>query len=373
MKFSACICLCAFVLWAADGARESFDRAVRALSAADYDTAERLFQSVLRQEPRNVGALSNLGVLYSRTGRADQAITVYRQALRVSPDDQAVLLNLGLVYLRLEEHARALPLFARVVALDPKQMQARQLAAVCRVYVGELAPAIHDLEQLRAGAPEDENILFLLGFAYLKSNDSERGKAVFEQMFQTLGPVRGQFLLGKASYEATRFPQAEESFLEVLRLDSNFAGARLELGKVYVSMRRTDDAMRELQLALKEDPSDADANYFVGGLLVQTDRYAEGIPYLERARKAKPDFWAPFFYLGKARLRLNEPAAAVPLLQRAVKLNSDDATVSYLLGKALEGCGRDEEARRAFQRVRELQAAALGATALDDRRVAGAR
>src|ERR1035441_1827830 len=79
--------------------KEVFDAAVRALAAGDYETAERGFQSVLREQPRQIAALSNLGVIYSRTNRADKAIAVYRRALEVSPNDKAILLNLGLVYL----------------------------------------------------------------------------------------------------------------------------------------------------------------------------------------------------------------------------------------------------------------------------------
>ncbi len=373
MRCVACVCFCAWVLCAGEPAKEVFDRAVRALAAADYDTAERGFQAVLREQPRNIAALSNLGVIYSRTSRADQAIAVYRRALQVSPDDKALLLNLGLVYLRQEDHARALPLFARVVAIDPQHLQARQLLAVCRAYAGELAPAIHDLEALRAAAPDDQNILFLLGFTYLKNHDSEKAKAIFQQMFEAAGPVRAQFLLGKANYEAALFLPAEESFLEVLRLDPHFPGAHLELAKVYISLRRTDDAIRELELVLKDTAGDVDGSYFLGALLVQSGRFAEGIPYLERAKKAKPDFWAPYFYLGKAKLRLEQPAEAVVLLQRAVKLGPDEATSYYLLGRALEACGRGVEARQALRRVKELNAAALDATKLDDGHVAGAR
>lgn len=372
MKSCACLFLCGFFLWAAEPAKEIFDRAVRALSAGDYQTAERGFQSVLREQPRHIAALSNLGVIYSRTNRADQAIAVYRRALRLSPNDKPILLNLGLVYLRQEAHSRALPLFARIVAMDPQHMQARQLLAVCRAYTGQLAPAIRDLEALRTAAPRDENILFLLGFAYLKNHDSEKAKPIFQLMFEAAGAVRAQFLLGKANYEATLFPQAEESFLEVLRLDPRFPGVHLELGKVYISLRRTDDAIRELELALKDNPGDGDASYFLGGLLVQEGRDTEGIPYLERARKVKPDFWAPYFYLGKAKLRLEHPAEAVVLLQRAVELNPDDASVYYQLGRALGACGRESEARRALLRVRDLRTAALEA-ATPAGRVAGAR
>jgi superkiller protein 3 len=373
MKSAACLCLCAFFLCAAETAKEVFDGAVRALAAGDYETAERGFQSVLREQPRHIAALSNLGVIYSRTNRADKAIAVYQRALQVSPNDKAILLNLGLVYLRQEAHARALPLFARVVAIDPQHLQARQLLAVCRAYVGQLAPAIHDLEALHTAAPRDEGILFLLGFAYLKNHDAEKAKAIFQLMFEAAGAERAQFLLGKAYYEATLFAQAEESFFEVLRLDPRFPGVHLELGKVYISLRRTDDAIRELELVLKEDPGDADASYFLGGLLAQVERYREAIPYLERARKVKPDFWAPYFYLGKAKLRLEQPAEAVVLLQRAVALNPDEASAYYQLGRALQACGREVEAGRALRRVGELRAAALEATTLDDGKVAGAR
>jgi tetratricopeptide (TPR) repeat protein len=373
MRAAACLCLCGFFLWAAEPAKEVFDRAVRDLGAGDYTSAERGFQAVLREQPRNVAALSNLGVIYSRTNRADQAIGVYRRALQLSPEDKALLLNLGLVYFKQDAHSRALPYFARVVAIDPEHVQARQLLAVCRAYTGQLGPAIHDLEALHAAAPRDEGILFLLGFSYLKNHDTEKATAIFQLMFEAAGPARTQFLIGRANYEATLFPRAEEAFFEVLRIDPAFPGVRLELGKVYISLRRTEEAIRELELELKESPGDADASYFLGGLLVQEGRYKEGIPYLERVKKAKPDFWAPYFYLGKAKLRLEQPAEAVVLLQKAVALNPDDANVFFHLGRALEACGRDAEARRVLIRVRELRAAALKAETPDDGPVAGAR
>ena len=371
MKSAVCLCLFGFILGGAEPAKQIFDGAARALAAGDYQTAERGFQAVLQQEPRNIAALSNLGVIYSRTNRADQAIAVYRRALQVSPDDEAILLNLGLVYLRQEAHSKALPFFARVVAIDPQHLQARQLLAVCRAYTGQLAAAIGDLEALHAAAPRDEGILFLLGFSYLKNHDPEKAEAIFKQMFDAAGAVRAQFLLGKAYYEATLFPQAEESFREVLRLDPGFPGVHLELGKVYISLRRTDEAIGELQTVLKDSPGDGDASYFLGGVLVQEGHFAEGVPYLERAKMVKLDFWAAYFYLGKAKLRLKQPAAAVTLLQRAVALNSDEASVYYELGRALQACGREAEARRALLRVQDLRAAAIEASKLDGR-VAGA-
>ena len=372
MKSAACLFLCALFLHADEPAKAIFERAANSLAAADYDAAERGFQAVLRQEPNNVAALSNLGVIYSRTSRADQAISAYKRALKLSPDDKPILLNLGLVYLRQENHGKALPLFERVVALDPQHMQARQLLAVCRAYTGQLAPAIRDLEALHTASPRDENILFLLGFVYLQNREPEKAKAVFEQMFDAVGPARAEFLRAKAYYEATEFPEAEQSFRQVLQLDPAFPGVHLELGKVYISLRRTEDAIRELESVLKDNADDADANYFLGGLLVQDGRFAEGIPYLTRAKTAKPDFWAPYFYLGKARIRTDQPAEAVVMLQRAVKLNPDDASAYNLLAQALKACGRTAEAREALRRVAELRSAAVETPSTENGKVVGA-
>ncbi len=359
MKFAACLCLCGFLLFAADSAKDVFDRAAQALVAGDYPAAERGFQAVLRDEPRHVGALGNLGIIYSRTNRTAQAIAAYRRALRISPDDKAILLNLGLLYLKQESHKKALPLFERVVALDPQHPQARQLLAICRLYTGQLAPAIRDLETLRAAHPKDEQILFLLGFAYLKSSDADHAKSVFQEMFQVAGPARAEFMLGRACYEAALFERAEESYLEVLRLDPAFPGLHLELGKLYISQRRTDDAIRELNIVLRENANNEDANYYLGGLFVQEARYKEAIPYLERARKLKPDSWGTLFYLGKAKLRLDQPAEAATLLQRAVELNPDEASAYYHLGRALRACGRTAEAERAFNRLKDMKSDAL--------------
>lgn len=371
MKFAACLSLCAFMLCAAQPAKEVFDRAAQALAAGDYETAERGFQTVLREQPHHVAALSNLGIVYSHTNRSDRAIEVYRRALRESPDDKVILVNLGLLYLKQEAYATALPLFAKVVALDPQQRQARQLLAVCRVYTGDLAPAIGDLEALRTASPGDDGILFLLGFAYLKNHETERAKETFQSMFDAAGPVRARFLLGKALYEATQFPQAEESFLEVFRLDPQFPGLHLELGKVYISLHRNEDAIRELESALKFTPADGDASYFLGAVLVQEGRFADSLPYLERANMVKPDFWAPYFYLGRAKLRLKQTTEAVGLLQRAVALNPDEASAYYQYAQALKASGRSREAHDAMLKAQSLSGAAENSTT--DGHVAGAR
>ena len=362
------------MVWAAatQQANVIFDQAIQQLADGDYAAAEQGFRAVLRQQPRHIGAIGNLGIIYARTNRTDQAISEYKRALHLSPDDEPILLNLGIVYLKRELHAAALPYFARVIAIDPQHQQARQLLAVCRLYAGQVRIAIHELEDLRTTHTQEEQLVFLLGFAYLKNGEPGKAQAIFNQMFEVAGPARAQFLLGRACYEAAVFPRAEENYLAVQRLDANYPGLHVELGKLYISERRTDDAIRELRLALQENGSNEDAAYFLGSLLVQESRYEEGLGYLEQAKKLKPDAWAIYFYLGRAKLRLGQNAEAIGLLQRAVELNPDNATALYQLGRALQLEGRKVEAARVLSRARDLKAEELNG-AVKELRIPGVR
>src|SRR5215470_392981 len=127
MKRFAITGLTALLLSAAsltDTTQQIFERASQALKAGDYPAAEAGFRRVLEAEPRNVSAMGNLGVVYSRTLRFAKAIAIYKRTLSLSPQEQGILLNLGLVYLKQDDYERARPYFQRLRKLDPKNRQA---------------------------------------------------------------------------------------------------------------------------------------------------------------------------------------------------------------------------------------------------------
>ena len=59
------------------------------------DEAEREYQGALRQDPRLREALVNLGELYGKQGRYEEALPLLRRAFQVSPDVPRLRTNLG--------------------------------------------------------------------------------------------------------------------------------------------------------------------------------------------------------------------------------------------------------------------------------------
>ncbi len=332
----------------------TFQKAVSALASQDYEAAERGFHSVLKVQPANVGALGNLGVVYSRTHRYSEAIEVYRRALRVAPGDKALETNLGLAYVKQEQYALAQPVFTKL-AVDPNNRQAQELLATCDLALGQLDAALSLLKPLAVSDPNDAGILYLLGVTYVKLKQAEAAHQAFGEMMEAVNPAQANFLMGKASYETGRFEEAADSFRKALQADPRLDGVHRELGKTLISLRDNAGAEQELRHADQRDP---EALYFLGGLLAQS-RPEEALPVLLRAREASPDAWGPLYYLGRIYLDRGDVKHALSCLQRAAKLKTDEPAVQYQLGRALRKAGREPEARAAFAAVKRLKETTL--------------
>ena len=328
-----------------------FENAAKALASGDLPRAEAGFKAVLKAQPANIGALANLGTVYSRMDRPADAIETYNRALKLSPGEPRLLMNLGLAHLKLDEHEAAKPLFAAALRKSPGNAQIRELLATTQVYTGESREALQGLSDL----PDSPAVLYLRMLALLKLGMKEQAQSASSALFASLRPAEAHFLAGRAYYESTLIEDAIKALEQAAHAEPKLPGVQRELGKAYVSVRNSAEARSRLLLALEQNPYDQEAAYFLGAVLVQEDAVAEGIAYLRQAAEKRPQFWGVHYYLGRASLAQGDAAAAVKHLERAAALNATEAAVYYQLARALRAAGREPESRKAAARVRELQ------------------
>ena len=335
-----------------------FRQAVSALAAGDYAAAEGGFRAVLKTAPNNIGALGNLGVVYSRTGQTDKAIAVYQNALAIQPNDPQLLLNLGLAYLKAELEAEALPVFRRLVVVRPADVRAQELLATAEIAAGDPGKGVAMLEHLRQSDRANPALLYLLGTGYLKTGQREQARQAFDGLFKSTPAAVASLAMCKAYYRSGLLEEAERECRSAQQADPSLDGVERELGKVLVS-RRHASAADWLRKAVQRTPRDAEALYFLGAVLVSSNQTNEAILILEQARALNPSFWGNYFYLGRARLQQGAGAEAVALLQHAAELNPSESSVYYQLGRAYTKTGQADRAKQAMARVRELKAQEL--------------
>lgn len=136
---------------------------------------------------------------------------------------------------------------------------------------------------------------------------------------QTQTSVQQLFEEAQAARTSGNLEQAARAYLEVIRQDPRFVNAYQNLGIVYLSQRRYQDAISVLEKAIRLDPRLAGA----------------------------------YVVMGLAHYELSQPQHAVTAFERALRLNPSDRSALLFLGKAQMQMGNDSDAAGAFEKLRQ--------------------
>ena len=82
----------------ANATKASFEAAVAARTAKNYDEAIRLFKEASEKDPTQHVIFANLADTYSQARKYDDAAAAYNKAIELKPDEAAYYNNLGIVY-----------------------------------------------------------------------------------------------------------------------------------------------------------------------------------------------------------------------------------------------------------------------------------
>lgn len=360
------ILLCAVPLAAQPGARpgaqtderSAFQAAEQALRAGRLDEARSGFQAILKRNPRHLAALANLGVVEAQARNYAAAEQSYRRALKLAPDHPLLHLNLGLALFKQDLYPEAAREFEQTLARSPSHTQAQELLAACHVHTGAAARALPVLTALLQSRPAEPGLLYLHALALVKLNRHDEAQTSLRNLFAAAPPALAHFLAGKAHYENEAFDEAVSELEQARTLDPKLEGVHRELGKVFISLRRAQEAETALRAALAADPNDTEARYFLAGALVLQDRGGEALPLLDEVARHRPAFWGVHYYRGRILLGEGKAAEALPALEQAAKLNPTESSTFYQLARAYRAIGRSADATAALARLSQLKAQA---------------
>ena len=124
-----------------------------ALDARDFAAAERSFRRVLKDDPRNVPALVNLGVSMREAGRNDESLVCFQRAAAIDSNNAEALNNLGLALHHDGQTRDAIRLYKRVLQLKPGYSQALVNWGNALRDEGDLAGAAARFDEALAIAP----------------------------------------------------------------------------------------------------------------------------------------------------------------------------------------------------------------------------
>jgi tetratricopeptide (TPR) repeat protein len=233
-------------------------------SVPPVDTAIRVFEVRIRQNPADAVSLTMLGDLYSRRAREignasdyQRAQTALERALRLLPGYSAAGGSLASVYYSQHDFKRALELASRVYAGDPRNMKALGVIGDAQLALGNYAQAAATYQKLGSQGATPPVLAREAALAEAKG-DSQGAFEMMEraaaQALQTGGTPEGVawylIRLGDISFATGRLRDAQSYYGAALKVFDGYHLALAGLGKVSGARGQYDDAIAYYQQAI---------------------------------------------------------------------------------------------------------------------------
>jgi tetratricopeptide (TPR) repeat protein len=318
---------------------ELFEKALRLHQSGDLIGAIQYYEDGLALAPDQYQARSNLGAVFARLGRYEEALEQYKKVLASQPSLAQVRLNLGLAFYKTGRVAEAADEFRSVLKADPKHRDATLLLADCLSQMGEAQQVIALLEPLESTLAGNRLFDYLFGSALIHQNEVARGQTVIDRLLRDGNSAEAHLLLGAQYLTAGETLKAQPELEKALELNPELPSAHALYAKILQQNREHEGAAREYAAELKRNPNDFDSNLWLGLLRREENRLDEAMAYLQRARRLRPHDLSVAWALGRvhlaanrveeARAELEKVTAAAPRFQPARVVL---ANVYYRLG-----------------------------------------
>jgi tetratricopeptide (TPR) repeat protein len=138
-------------------ARQKYDDALKAMRNGDNVKAKELLANLSKTYPELSGPYTNLGLIYFREGKIDQAETAFLQAVKVNPKSAVSYNHLGIISRGKGKFQEAKAHYQQALKLNGEYAYAHlNIGILYDLYLGELDKALDHYNRFQSLSPEKD-------------------------------------------------------------------------------------------------------------------------------------------------------------------------------------------------------------------------
>lgn len=242
-------------------ASAAYKRAMNSVSTGRLELAIGELQQAINHYPQYVRAYSDLGVIYMKLDRLDEAASTFRKAIEISKRFFYPRMNLGLVLNRQEKFKEAVEILGPLYEENHGMVEVRLAYANALTGAGETLQAekiFRSLLESKELAPQAKaGLHFKLGVGLNRQGKFVEAITELEKAVALNPQAPNPHLqLGGALLQVQQFERSERELLRAYQLSGNSSpGAQLLLGHIYYAQKKFPEAQRAFEQYLKELPS----------------------------------------------------------------------------------------------------------------------
>lgn len=317
--------------------------------------AERIWEGMIKGDPRDAEALAHLGLLEARQERYETAIDYYRRARAINSDLPGLQMNLGLALFKVAQFPDAISTFSSELRKHPGDLRLTILLGMAHYGMKDYLVAIPYLQRAAEHEPQNLTLRLTLAHSCLWSRQYQCVLKVHEQILALKGETaEGDMLAGEALDRIGDSAGAEKAFRSAVVANPKEPDVHFGLGYLLWIQRKWADAANEFQLELENKPQHVKARIYLADSWLQQNEIAEALPELEKfVAGDQPD---PLAHrdLGIIYANSGRNEDAIRELKMAIESDSRDAEPHLLVAKVYRSMGRGDEANGELDRAGKL-------------------
>jgi len=241
-------------------AHGAYQRAMEFIGKGQLESAIGSLQEAIRLYPEYVRARNDLGVVYMKLNRLDEAAATFRQASEINKRFFHPRMNLGIVLTQQRKYKEALDILEPLFEENHGMLEVRLAYARALEGAGQLS----DAEKIYRSTLESKNLPpatqadmhFCLGVILNRQRKFGGAVTELQKAIAIDDRANSHLQLGAALMLLEQPNAAEHELLRAYELGGQAAGAaQLLLGNLYYAQQRFSDAQRALEQYLKDVPS----------------------------------------------------------------------------------------------------------------------
>lgn len=277
------------------------------LRANRPEAARQAADRALAAHPRSVGALIAASEAAQARFDLDAARAYLDRALAIDPDEVHALVNRARIRFGTDDTEGARADTERAARVAPDDPQVRSLRGFIRLAAGDVSGARADLQAAVAGDAGFGEPHLGLGLLHFRERQVEQGlEAMLTATLLEPNVALYQSYLGKAYYQAGRFPEGLSALASAKRLDPRDPTPWLYTSFFLRDQNRQVDALRELRQAMALNDHRA---VYRGRLLLDRDLATKNVSLAETYRQLGFEAWGAFEALNSLEADLTNSGA----------------------------------------------------------------
>jgi tetratricopeptide (TPR) repeat protein len=315
-----------------------------------YADLETLWRITIARNPNSFLAHNNLGSVYFRNGRINEAIEQYQKALEIYPRYVMALNNLGNALFRAERMDEAIEQYQKALAIQPDDADAHDDLGNFLLEKGQVDEAIDQYQKALAIRPDDADAHDGLGNALLEKGQVDEAIIHFQKAL-AIQPDSAEYHnnFGNALLRKGMLDEAIHCYQKAVAIQPDNPKFHDNLGIVLLRKGAVDEAINHFQTALEIHPGFAKAHEGLGMAFFQKGQMDEAIVHFQKVAEIRPDFAEAYNNLGAAFLQKGQVDEAIASYRKAVRLEPRNAEFQSNLGYALFLRGKVREAIAHYQ------------------------